>query len=306
MLTSLLVNVKHKRKVTVHLLIDNVSEHALSKFHELESTYNCLMCFYTIPPSVMAKLPGTVNSWSLSSYLRVLAADILPKEITKVIYLDSDMAIDTDITALWDTDLQGKACAVVPRALVKGGLPVAEKKLQLKSCYFNSGVMVMDLEKFREKGIADKGVALLAKAEGVYLLPDQDILNILLDEDHVDLPARWNVQSNHLSDDGVATSAEEGQVIRLIMVKMGGGILHYNGPYKPWIQSFAAFHPLAHRWRHYFKLSPWRDTEVISPKRLPWKARLAHLKHEIAYKLGLPSVHNALWRTPYKLPPVLH
>ena len=48
------------------------------------------------------------------TYYRLFADGLLPKSINKVLYLDADIIVNTDLLQLWDIDLTDKAIAVVP------------------------------------------------------------------------------------------------------------------------------------------------------------------------------------------------
>ncbi|KAH7414612.1 hypothetical protein KP509_14G001800 [Ceratopteris richardii] len=106
-----------------------------------------------ISPSVRNSLEQPLN------YARTYIADILPSCIKRVIYLDSDLIVVDDVAKLWRTDLNGHALAAPQYCHVDFSHyfnSVFWENAQLsavfrgrKLCYFNTGVMVMDLEKWR-------------------------------------------------------------------------------------------------------------------------------------------------------------
>eukprot|EP00252_Welwitschia_mirabilis_P016096 TRINITY_DN3559_c0_g1_i1.p1 TRINITY_DN3559_c0_g1~~TRINITY_DN3559_c0_g1_i1.p1 ORF type:complete len:398 (+),score=6.71 TRINITY_DN3559_c0_g1_i1:695-1888(+) len=94
------------------------------------------------------------------NYARIYLADILPKCIGRVIYLDSDLIVVDDIAKLWRTDL-GRYVLAAPEYCHANFThyftdtfwsdPSLNKTfLGRNACYFNTGVMVIDLVRWRE------------------------------------------------------------------------------------------------------------------------------------------------------------
>lgn len=293
MLTSLLENLKGRR-AEIHLIDDGISERHLARFKQLEERYGCEISLIVPSDAQLAKLPESANGWPRASYLRMLVTELLPPSIHRVIYLDVDMAVDTSVEPLWELDLQGNACAVVPDGPVQIGYQPRNEMLGLKSRYFNSGMMVIDLDAFRKFDIAAKGVEMLHRVKPEMDLPDQDILNILLDGNHLDLSTRWNIRSSlyqTIHQEPVGADKEEASKVRRGRLR---GIIHYTSILKPWKNDLNDFHPLEHIWRRYHRKSLWADTPLI-PARLPLRARLARWRHAFAYRHGLPSAFLSPW-----------
>lgn len=293
MLTSLLHNL-HGREAVVHLIDGGISENHLFRFKELEAHSDCKITIIKPSDELLAKLPESANGWPQSSYLRLLVTELLPSNIHKIIYLDSDMAIDTSVEPLWELDLSGNACAVVPDRPCQIGYEPREKLFGLKSRYFNSGMMVIDLDAFRALDIAKRGIEMLRRSTPDMSLPDQDILNVLLDGKHLDLPTRWNVRSSlYQTIHHEAEDADKEDAVRILSGSLRG-IIHYTSIHKPWKNDLNTFHPLEHIWRRYHRISLWADVPLI-PEKLPLRMRFARWRHAFAYRHGLPSAYTASW-----------
>lgn len=103
--------------------------------------------------------------------------------------------------------------------------------LQLHSKYFNSGVVIMDLEQWRKHGYAKQVIELAAAGN----LPhhDQDALNKVFMGNWIALPLKWNVIppvfnlfSKILLNGDLRKNA--------IAARKDKAILHFAGRYKPW------------------------------------------------------------------------
>lgn len=94
------------------------------------------------------------------NYARTYMADILPSCLERIIYLDSDLVVVDDIAKLWRTTLGSHVLAAPEYCHANftqyftdsfWSDPVLSKTFQArKACYFNTGVMVVDLVKWRQ------------------------------------------------------------------------------------------------------------------------------------------------------------
>lgn len=85
-------------------------------------------------------------------YFRCLLPDLLPADRSRIIYLDADTLVDGDVGALWSVDLQGAPVAAVLdplRTIAAAIAPWRERGLDGDAGYFNSGVLVIDLDAWR-------------------------------------------------------------------------------------------------------------------------------------------------------------
>ncbi|AIM64909.1 hypothetical protein WS105_1319 [Weissella ceti] len=127
-------------------------------------------------------------------YFRLLAGEILPKEITKVIYMDPDILVINSIRELWDLDMgEYMLAAATHTGVIDVTTPINKVRLDIKHGYYNSGIMVINLEKAREivrwADISD----VIQEHGNMLLLPDQDILNYLYGKYAIEIPdEKWN------------------------------------------------------------------------------------------------------------------
>lgn len=110
--------------------------------------------------------PNFHTRWSYMSFMRLALPWMLPEE-KRALWLDVDTIINKDIGDLFDTDMEG--CYVA----------AAEEPIRSRDpfAYYNSGVMLMDLEKLRD-GTADALIELVNTRRMRF--PDQDAVNLLL------------------------------------------------------------------------------------------------------------------------------
>ena len=146
--------------------------------------------------SIDAKIFENLVPWgegqNYTTYYRLKLASILPDNIDKCIYLDSDMLLIGDIKELYNTDLQGHICGVTGENRSRT-TPMVElhnnQNFIIDTKYdFNAGLLLLDLKKWRELDIESKIFNLLKRVR----LTDQDALNIMFNDDILLLDSRWN------------------------------------------------------------------------------------------------------------------
>lgn len=129
------------------------------------------------------------NPGSLGAYYRLLAGDILPQDIDKVLYLDIDILIAGDIIEVFTKyDISNRLMGVVLdlgvyktssiKALKDAQKKILgdEYKLTTKD-YFNSGVLYINLDLWRKHNISQHAVDIVTNYQ--CLIYDQDALNVL-------------------------------------------------------------------------------------------------------------------------------
>ena len=121
--------------------------------------------------------------YSDAIYYRMFIAEMFPA-LKRAVYLDSDIVINTDIAKLYFTNIGDNILGAVTDESVMSQDVFREyvkKHVKMKHSedYFNSGVLVMNLERMREDKIKDQFIALLCKYNFKTVAPDQDYLNFL-------------------------------------------------------------------------------------------------------------------------------
>lgn len=190
-------------------------------------------------------------------YYRLLIPDLLLGEsVQKAIYLDCDLILNADISELWNIELGRNVLAAVaetnegcryvssPRALrlyKELGIPEKNK-------YFNSGVLVMNLEEWRKRNITAKVCNYLTENHEQVIYHDQDGLNAILWDSWLELPTDWNVMSY------LFITEHKHQVINMEketveQLRRKPKIVHFTGWKKPWIEE--CVHPYASLYRKY-------------------------------------------------------
>ena len=106
-------------------------------------------------------------------YFRLLLPELLPN-INKIIYLDGDSLVFTDLAEMYNLPMDDNYILGFPDILSKY---LREKGIN-STIYINSGTLLLDLKKIRDEKISDKSLTLLFKKYRNVTFGDQDIINI--------------------------------------------------------------------------------------------------------------------------------
>lgn len=121
--------------------------------------------------------------YSDAIYYRIFIAEMFPT-LKRAVYLDSDIVLNTDVAKLYFTNIGSNLLGAVTDESVMNAEIFREyvkKHVKMKRAedYFNSGVLVMNLDGMRKEKIKDQFINLLCKYNFKTVAPDQDYLNFL-------------------------------------------------------------------------------------------------------------------------------
>ncbi|WP_300809012.1 glycosyltransferase family 8 protein [uncultured Acetatifactor sp.] len=170
-----------------------------------------------------------------AALFKLYLPEILP-DINKVIYLDGDTIIQKSLDELYQCRLGDNYVAAVNDMLGdQDGLALSEQiKLQSQE-YFNSGVMLLNLEKMRFD-LATK-MLLDYRTNGLNYFMDQDAFNAVLGRRRVKLPYIYNFMSTAVNIYGAEELTERffgGEVQTIEECIERATILHLTDTKKPW------------------------------------------------------------------------
>lgn len=232
-MVSILQNTGQAASVVFHIITEALPEALVQQMQALAASYGSSLFIH-----IAQELPSHVYTnghLSAAAYYRLLLGSLLPDSITRVIYLDCDLLVLGDISVLWQYDLQSKTMGAVPDYGIlasKRSMVEKQKTLFLRrgDSYFNSGVLLINLQQWRNKSYEEK---VLAEARtGRYRHNDQDILNKVLYGDWQSLPLEWNViPPLFLLGFKIVTNYKLRKMVRALGKPC---ILHWAGRKKPW------------------------------------------------------------------------
>lgn len=231
---SLIQNTGKKYFYHIYVFQTDISDANCKMLESLSGENIKVECIDISPYTQNVHLKGSLHL-SIETYYRLFIPCILP-QYKKILYLDSDMCILSDVAGLYECDLHGHAIGAaldIPcrpleyHAKDLGGLDYRKN--------FNAGVLVIDTLKFEENKVREKCLALLEedykRKIRKLIFADQDALNIALYENYFILDKRWNYQPQYLwrVEEVVEEFRQE-----YIEDQNSAFIMHFAGDKKPW------------------------------------------------------------------------
>lgn len=184
--------------VTFHIVIDeSVTLDNQRKLKEVVTPFANQLFFYKIDSTPFKKYPSLSKNKRITqaTYYRLYLTETLPQSLNKVIYLDGDIIVRGSLEELWNTNLERCSIAAVnhPEFIVSDfysrlGYPS-------ESGYFNAGVLLINLEKWRKTNIVERFIDFIRSHPESLLAHDQDVLNYVFKNDKIALPYKYNLMS---------------------------------------------------------------------------------------------------------------
>lgn len=216
----------------LNILYTELSHPHIERLQSLSCPNFSVRCVRIVPP----ELPQTAGWITKETYYRLLAADLLP-EYEKVLYLDCDVIIHSDLAALYERELGDRLVGAVCDYRFDGGY--AQRVLGVPtSAYINAGVLLINAVLWRREGISDRCLAFLREGRRLEAY-DQDAINYVCRDRILLLEKDWNFQQVWPEIFGWhpqhAEFREHACVPKDTSFVFGEwGILHYVCAEKPW------------------------------------------------------------------------
>jgi lipopolysaccharide biosynthesis glycosyltransferase len=246
---SMLVSMDPEAEVTLHFLNGGVSASTMADLRRLSSSLHrqCTLVDIPLDESLFAGANlGPGNSYM--AYARLLMGTLI--KASKVIYVDSDMVVLRDLSKLWTQNIEGVSALVCSDKKIKyisKDCPVELNDSEKYIPYFNTGLLVMDLNFWRSAELEKKSLYMAKnyKCE----LWDQTILNYVLKKNVVFLEQEWNWPFSNVTRDG----------------KVQKWNYHFSDRQKPWTYFGSN---IKHKvWRYYHKRYIGNTSRIFLSKK---------------------------------------
>lgn len=189
-----------------------------------------------VDQSLFGSAPVT-DRYPQEMYYRLLAAQLLPDTLDRVLYLDPDILVINSLQPLWNTPLGDDLFAAANHVSLGSFATNEVNKIRLgtDTDYFNSGVLLIDLARCRQEVDPKQVFAYVEKHQSELFLPDQDVLNALYGARILPLEDLiWNYDPRNYSEYKLHShgKADTRWVIQ------NTAVLHFCGRDKPWKKGY--------------------------------------------------------------------
>jgi lipopolysaccharide biosynthesis glycosyltransferase len=214
---SAIENLNKNCKIIFYVIDGGITDFNKQKVLKSLNPEECDVKFIQIPDSMMDTLAAHHSSRSdtvtdkaqyvsIASFYRLLISELLPEHIEKAIYLDCDLAIAGDLQQLWQIDIGENYVLAVRDTWIpiisnpNGKLNYQELGIDPDAQYFNAGVLVVNLKKWRVERFSAKALKYFSHNIEYIGWYDQGLLNALLIGQWGQLDPRWNFNATSFYD----------------------------------------------------------------------------------------------------------
>lgn len=171
----------------------------------------------------------------LLTWARIQLGELLPHDVSRCIWLDTDILVGRDLAELWDIPLGGNSIAMAINDKMPPEVVAYVRSIGIDpNRWHNAGVQLIDVEAWRHSSAMTELMRCKRSLPPVLWFHDQDLLNKYFAGRILTLDPCWNRRD-------VAYSPE-------------GQLLHFAGSPKPWEMPSDSGYSSLRAWRELYAL----------------------------------------------------
>jgi lipopolysaccharide biosynthesis glycosyltransferase len=269
-LASLVRNLGRRETVSLSLFVQDITGAELASIRGtiLDAGGVGALTIHAADLSDFKNLKALQGDWM--PYLRLHLPKLMPEADT-ILYLDSDLIVNTDACAFFEHKLEDFPLGAINGPTVAWSLDHVFLKtvgLTDDDRTFNSGVLLFNAKLWRKTGLVERALEMARTHTAILTSHDQSVLNALFSRNFYSLPEQFNIP---------VTPEDK-------PLALADGIYHFVGSPKPWDLYGRLFHG---NWRI------WND--VIRQTKFTWSDFLSH--HRVAYRARAWTLRRSYLRT---------
>lgn len=242
--------------------------------------------FYEVKKENFKDFPIDDHTYlDFGAYIRLYLGEVL-YNLDKIIYLDCDILINASLKPLWEIDINNYAVAGV-RDRINDYVRVYNRLgYSMHEGYINSGVMLINLKRWREDHFFDKSKRIARNNPKILMNHDQDVINMIYHGQIKMLPFKYNLLEYYLyTEDWLYLDRK--YYPEIIEACKNPTIVHFCMPQKPW--HIECINPYKELYYKYRKMTPWPELKLTHKKEKLSKKQKLKLALE---KFGLYKVER--------------
>lgn len=239
-----------KLPLNVHILNWELDSKTFSRLETLTEGYDCKIINTHITSTRFDHLALPPSHLTKDTYFRLLIPQFVEAE--RALYLDADTIVNGDLSELLSLDLKCHYLAAVEDLCFNGHNALG---LNSTSRYFNTGVMLLNIKRWREDNLMARIIEYAEKNGDNLLFADQCAINAVVDGNWLPLPPKFNQQSAFFDRKFLAEfrrfkeeELREAQIRPLI--------IHFTGSCKPW--HILNAHPFKRLYWQHLRRTPFK------------------------------------------------
>ncbi|MGE6203826.1 glycosyltransferase family 8 protein [Guptibacillus hwajinpoensis] len=277
-INSLLTNNKSFDEIQIYIIENEISTSSKEKLISLVNDFNRNITFLSMK-QLCEKLKKK-DDFPLSGYARLFLSQL--NHIDKILYIDCDTIINQSLEELWSIDLSSYWVAGVQDNPAKYMVEIIG--MGDRDRYLNSGVLLMNLKKWREIDIESKFLNFIDNYNGSVPHHDQGVINGVCKDNILVLEPRFNMMPQFLmhSSNQIKKLYDIKHFYtqeQLIKARKTPVIIHYISKFynRPWFENCT--HPYRGIYQNFVDKSPFEKVIYKSKTDIKLQARKAVYNH---------------------------
>ncbi|MDD7463337.1 MAG: glycosyltransferase family 8 protein [Anaerococcus sp.] len=235
----------------IYMIADGLTEKDYEDLESFVGKKDSFIHKVEFDEAIFDKAPAS-RYYSKAMYYRLLAADLLPDDLDRILYLDPDILVINEVADLYNIDFEGKLFAAASHGDMMGLMDTVNR-IRLSNLkadlYYNSGVMMMNLDLMRKSIDKDEIFKYIEKNARGLILPDQDALNALYGHRVLSIDdSIYNFDTRDFFVELISSKADKD----MDWVVENTVFLHFCGKSKPWHRGYLGY--FSALYKHYEKL----------------------------------------------------
>lgn len=257
----------------IHIICADLSDENKNKLERLFKKYGQEMDiimpdiqkFQTIV-DMKDKMP---SKYHVSTFYRLFAADWLPKDIEKIIYMDCDLIVTGNLKFLWEEGMDENISLCATHDFVRINDYHRLKICKKDHTYFNAGVLLINLVYWRNHSVGQQCVDYICTYPERILIADQEALNAVSVGKVKYLHPKYNTMSFYFAKEEYLSVRVWYDDMKAIQEAIKSPvIIHFAGE-KPWFKG--DYLPYRDEWMKYLAMTEWRNIKI--KYKGGWKGR---------------------------------
>ena len=247
--------------ITLFVMFQSLNEANIKQFEMLEKKHKgCEVKLLRIDTTRFSDSYTSIHI-TREAYFRLLAQYYIPDWVKRCLYLDPDIIVNRNLEQFYNSDFESCYYIVCEGPGVSGKDYSVYDTLSIphKEKYFNSGVMLMNLEILRHEVQEEKIIDYITRMGEKLRYHDQDVLNGLY-WSRVKY-ADWHIYNQTILH--IRNRNEAKQRLK------NAAIIHYAGSDKPWKYNYCSWY-FALFWKYALKAGFLYEYICTIKKRILW------------------------------------
>lgn len=222
-------------KINVYIFYDDLFQKTIKDIKSFFSAYNDINIFFIKVDGEIFDDFAINNNITKATYFRFLLGEYLPNEIDRILYIDTDIIVCSNLTKLYSVEFSKNQIfyAAPNYDLMTSRNHFNRLRLDIDQHYYvNAGVLLINVKEFKRKVSIDEVIKFEKHNKDVLIYEDQDIINSLFYKNIAYFDAR---KFNFIP----ALNESKDDFDKLIS---NASIIHFAGRpfYKPWRKEYGS------------------------------------------------------------------